>query len=256
MPGLPTANRPRASLLGTAAVLAACAVTAGPLPAQAGTGYQTKWVRDSEAYATLTRMVYRLAASSALASAAELEPGSAWAVVLDVDETTLDNSTYELERATYDQRFDLTSWNAWVARREAGAVPGVATFLAQIRQAGGRVAFVTNREESTREDTRANLIAHDLWVDGDLLCLRIDRSYTKKIRRGEIASGVGRCAWPGSTVTVVAYLGDNMGDFPGPDETQTGGSGEEEFGRRFFILPNPMYGPWTDSVTVRRASRP
>jgi len=226
------------------------------LAAQEGRGYQVKWVRDSEAYASLTRMVYRLATRSAIAHAAALEDGSPWAVVLDVDETTLDNSAYELERATYGQAFDLQSWNAWVARREAGTVPGVAQFLEVVRGAGGRVAFITNREESTREDTRANLAAHGLWSEGDLLCLRIDRSYTKRVRRGELTSGVGRCSWPGDAVTVAAYLGDQLSDFPGAGEALPGAGQDASLGELFFLLPNPMYGPWDDSVTVKRAEGP
>jgi predicted secreted acid phosphatase len=57
-----------------------------------------KYMRDSEEYATLARQVYRLA-GDAVASAASSAPARRWAVVLDIDETTLDNSTYQLERS-------------------------------------------------------------------------------------------------------------------------------------------------------------
>ena len=62
-----------------------------------------KYMRDSEEYATLTRQVYRLA-GEAVMRAANSAGGRRWAVVLDIDETTLDNSTYELERAAYELR--------------------------------------------------------------------------------------------------------------------------------------------------------
>ena len=40
--------------------------------------------------------------------------GAVWAVVLDLDETVLNNQTYQLERAAYQAPFDTDSWNAWV----------------------------------------------------------------------------------------------------------------------------------------------
>jgi 5'-nucleotidase (lipoprotein e(P4) family) len=176
-------------------------------------------------------------------------------VVLDVDETALDNSVYELERATYGIPFNDPSWNAWVERREAGPVPGAGEFVRAVRAAGGRVAWITNREEAVREATRANMDAHGLWAAGDLLCLQraADTAYTKVRRRAELESGTGACAWPGVRPRVVAFVGDAMGDFPAPDEAVAAGGpvGDAAFGIRYFLLPNPMYGRWVTRVTRR-----
>src|SRR4051812_36652692 len=62
-----------------------------------------KYMRDSEEYATLARQVYRLA-GDAVSRLARDNSGRPWTVVLDIDETTLDNSTYQLERAAYGGR--------------------------------------------------------------------------------------------------------------------------------------------------------
>src|SRR5882672_1930605 len=78
-----------------------------------------KYMRDSEEYATLARQTYRLAGEAVTRSASGAGP---WTVVLDVDETALDNSTYELERAAYGLPFDPQSWNAWVERRDGSAI--------------------------------------------------------------------------------------------------------------------------------------
>src|SRR5262249_37857912 len=83
-------------------------------------------------------------------------PGS-WAVVLDIDETALDNSTYQLDRTAYGLAFESTSWNAWIQRREAPAVPGVADFVAAVRRLGGRVAWISDRDAPLlRDATRAH----------------------------------------------------------------------------------------------------
>lgn len=239
-------------------LLAALCLLPGVAGAQEyGQGLQVKYVRDSDEYATLVRQVYRMAAAR-LPEAVRAQPrGAPWAVVLDVDETALDNSVYELERATYGIPFNAPSWDAWVERREAGAVPGVADFIRTVRAAGGRVAWISNRDEATGEATRANLTEHGLWAEGDLLCLQraADTAYTKPRRRAELAGGSGACAWPGIRPRVVAFVGDAMGDFPAADEpiAAGGAAGENAFGTRFFLLPNPMYGRWVTRVTRRAA---
>ena len=100
-------------------------VGGGSLVAQATRGLEVKWVRDSETYATLTRQIYRLALEVVRLRVANRPGIGPWAVVLDVDETTLDNSAYQLELGPYETDYDDVSWNAWVARRTAPAVPGV-----------------------------------------------------------------------------------------------------------------------------------
>lgn len=208
---------------------------------QAQTGHpDIKWVRDSEEYATLTRQTFALAI---VAVAREARAAAPWAVVLDLDETVLDNSVYQLERAAYGTPFDTASWNAWVRRAAADAVPGVGEFITAVRQAGGRLAFISGREESTLEATRRNLAALGLTQGGDLICLRdAAGTYTKRTRRAEIRSGNGRCAWE-APVPVAVYVGDAMGDFPDADEERGA------FGERYFLLPNPMYGDWVRRVT-------
>jgi acid phosphatase len=210
------------------------------------TSLDIKYVRDSAEYATLSRQVYRLATEAALQKGKSLK--GAWGVVLDVDETALDNSTYQLERITYNLPFEDVSWTAWINRAEAGSVPGTAEFLNAVRAAGGKVAFVTNRDEKTREGTQRNLQRNGLWSNGDVLCLLSD-NYPKAARRKEVAEGTGKCSWNGVKVSVVAFIGDQMGDFPQTGEAFEGAGADTQFGRSFFLLPNPMYGGWVTSVT-------
>lgn len=236
-------------------LLALLALCAAPLAAQAApeqTGaLEIKWMRDSEEYAALTRMVYRSAERVVGDAARRLPRGRAWAVVLDLDETALDNSIYQLTRVAYRLPFDTASWNAWVRREDAGAVPGVADFVTAMRRLGGHVAWISSRGDMTRDPTVANMRARGLWNDDDRICLlTADPAYNKAARRAEVASGSGRCAWDGTPMTVLGFFGDNIQDFPQAGENDPdAGPSDTAFGTRFFMLPNPMYGGWVTTPT-------
>jgi 5'-nucleotidase (lipoprotein e(P4) family) len=208
----------------------------------------SKYTRDSEEYAALARQTYRIAAATVtrVAPALGQQP---WAVVLDVDETALDNSTYELERAAYGLVFENSSWNAWVRRQEAPAVPGTIDFVAAVRRAGGHVAWITNRDAVVADATRENLRSVRLWSDDDRLCAQKNAQHTKRVRRAEVISGSGDCAWQGAPMRVLAFIGDQMSDFPEPDEGIRNAGTDSAFGESCFLLPNSMYGSWTTRVT-------
>ncbi len=218
-----------------------------------GSHLAVKWVRDSEEYATITRQIYRQAGRAVEAAARQVPRGRPWAVVLDVDETALDNSVYQLERAAYDLPFEAASWNAWTMRAEAGVVPGVQEFIAAARRLGGRVAWITNRAAVSTDVTRANLERFGLYDAADRLCLlTADTAYTKAVRRREVATGAGACGWAGERVTVLVFVGDQLGDFPAAGEDDPDAGADAAFGTRYFLLPDPMYGSWERRVTRRR----
>jgi acid phosphatase len=214
-----------------------------PLPRELG----IKYMRDSEEYATLARQVYRMAGEAVERDATR--GGGPWAVVLDIDETALDNSIYQLERAAYGQPFEAVSWAAWIGRREAAAVPGVAGFIRLVRHAGGRVAWISNRDAKLAEPTRENLEALGLWDAGDRLCAQNTPQHTKADRRREVVAGQGDCSWNGTPMRVLAFVGDQLGDFPGTSEEIAETGSDTAFGHRCFLLPNSMYGAWTTAVT-------
>lgn len=235
-----------------AGVCLASSLAAQTTPPELQGGLEIKWLRDSEEYASLARQVYRMA-DRAVSESARRAPRGRWAVVLDLDETVLDNSAYQIERLAYRVPFDSASWNAWTRRREAGVVPGVAAFIQSVRRQGGHVAWISNRWDTVAEPTRADLARWGLWSDDDRLCLlTADRAYDKAARRREVLTGSGRCAWEAQAMTVLAYVGDAMGDFPAAGEGDPDAGNDVAFGTRFFLLPNPMYGPWVTRVTRAR----
>ena len=201
-----------------------------------------RWTRESAEHRALLLQVYRAATAHVEREAAARAPGT-WAVVLDADETVLDNSLYQLERARAGKPFDAESWRAWCARREAVPLPGAQAFLARVRSLGGKVAIVTNRSVSECPDTEAVFRAHGLAYDA-MLC-KPDGGPSDKGPRFE---AVARGTTPGGLppLDVVAFVGDNILDFPGLSQALRKETDEAfaPFGARFFVLPNPMYGSW------------
>jgi 5'-nucleotidase (lipoprotein e(P4) family) len=141
------------------------ALAAAQAPPADTRGLEIKWVRDSDEYAVIARQIYRLAADAVDRARASVT--GPWAVVLDVDETTLDNSIYQVERSVYGLPYDNDAWTAWVLRKEAPAVPGVKTFIERVRAAGGHVAWISNRDAALADAIRANLAMVGVWSDDD-----------------------------------------------------------------------------------------
>ena len=196
------------------------------------------WFRSSAEYRAATRQTYFLAAERLEEIAGDLEPGT-WAVSLDADETILDNSQYQKELAETGARFEGATWNAWVRREAAPAIPGAAGFLATVRKLGGRIAIVTNRGEEVCDATRSNLRKVGLVYDV-VLC----GSGEKEPRWEMVTQGSASPDLP--PLQLVLWLGDNIQDFPGLDQTLRTRPDDAfaDFGVRYFVIPNPVYGSW------------
>jgi 5'-nucleotidase (lipoprotein e(P4) family) len=218
------------------------APVAAPAPAPFRAPEAIRWSRDSAEHRALFLQVYRAATAYVEQEAARRAAGT-WAVILDADETTIDNSLYQLERARAGKPFDAESWRAWCARREATPLPGAAAFLSRVRTLGGRIAIVTNRTVAECPDTEAVFLAHGLAYD--LMLCRPDGGPSDKDPRIEaVARGTTPAGLP--PLDIVAVVGDNIQDFPGLSQAirTQGDDAFVPFGARFFVLPNPMYGSW------------
>lgn len=225
-----------------AAAPAPPAAAAHPSPPAFRAPEAIRWTRDSAEHDALFRQVYRLATAHVEREATGRAAGS-WAVVLDADETVIDNSLYQLERAKAGRPFDSESWRAWCARREATPLPGAAAFLDRVRALGGRIAIVTNRSAAECPDTEAVFRAHSLPFDL-MLCKAEGGPSDKNPRFEAVARGATPAGLP--PLEVVAFVGDNIQDFPGQGQAlrREPDAAFAPFGVRFFVLPNPMYGSW------------
>jgi acid phosphatase len=201
-----------------------------------------RWTQNSAEHLAACVQTYRMATQSVERQAAGRTAGT-WAVVVDADETILDNSIYQAERFREGLPFTQESWTAWVRRRQATPLPGAAAFLARVRALGGRIAIVTNRLGSECDDTKAVFQAHQLVFDA-MLCRPDGTPSDKNPRFKAVAAGVPETG--GRPLEILAFVGDNILDFPGMAQTirQGGEAGFADFGVRYFMLPNPMYGSW------------
>lgn len=200
---------------------------------------QLRWFRSAAEYPAITLQVYRQATAAVLARGAALPAGS-WAVILDADETVLDNSEYERRNAIAGTSFADSTWDEWVRERSATPIAGAVPFIQAVQAAGGRIVIVTNRGENVCDDTRANL--EQVGVRGALVLCKTVTS--DKLPRFEMVRA-GTAPGGGGPLTIVAWVGDNIQDFPGLTQRARGDAAlMEPFGSRWFILPNPLYGSW------------
>ena len=194
-----------------------------------------RWIRQSTEHRTLCEQLFRQATVAIIRKVKTEKNSDNLAVVVDLDETVLNNSLYQVERWQAGLTFTQGSWSDWVNRKEAGLVPGAKDFLITVRKKGVRVVFLSNRMNHNLEPTRENLRLLGVLDPDDLFLLRLDKNDRKEVRRKEVTDGTGRMKKIGP-LNVIGYVGDQMGDFP---------SGQKkEFGKTNFLLPNPMYGKW------------
>ena len=146
----------------------------------------------------------------------------------------ISNLAYQIERA--GKPHEEEAWSAWVKRREATALPGAAAFLARVRALGGKIAIVTNRREPVCDDTRAVFDARGLVYD--LMLCRTGPS-DKNPRFEAVQSGLLPSTLP--PLAVVAFVGDNISDFPKLSQAIRGAGDEAfaEFGSRVLRDPEP-----------------
>ncbi|HYD14018.1 MAG TPA: HAD family acid phosphatase [Allosphingosinicella sp.] len=172
------------------------------------------------------------------------------AVVLDVDETAIQNLGYEYDEALNRRSYDQDRWNRW-ERTGANAVlpmPGAVAALRAIRRAGVTVIFNSNRMAAHAAQTAAAIEGaglgpavhrRTLWLQND-----IGQGSAKDPRRAEVSR----------RYCVIAMAGDQLGDFsdlfnarglPIPERRRAASSPPFAglWGNGWFMLSNPVYGP-------------
>jgi 5'-nucleotidase (lipoprotein e(P4) family) len=203
---------------------------------------EVHWFRNSAEKRAAFLQAYRQAGEQIRQMAAG-QPQGGWAVILDADETVLDNSQYQKGLAEQHQPMRAETWAAWVNQRAATALPGAVAFTSLVHSLGGRVAIVTNRDEPLCDATRANL--RSVQIAADVVLCRTDMtSGDKNPRFAAVQNGTAAPGLP--ALRVLMWVGDNIMDFPAQTQDIRSGSDEafDRFGRTFIILPNPMYGSW------------
>lgn len=163
------------------------------------------------------------------------------AIITDVDETVLNNSPFNAKLIELNENYSSEEWATWVKLEKAKAIPGAEDFLNYAKEKGVEVFYVSNRSHKLVAETIANMKKVNFpYADRQHLFFKKETS-AKKARFEQVRD----------THKVVLYLGDNLGDFsskfrvPSTEKRNAlADSLQDEFGKRFIVLPNPMYGDW------------
>ena len=225
--------------------------------------YQTGailWTQSSAEYRALAYQTFALArlrldeelrshskAAQRSSRQARRSLSRAAAVIVDVDETVLDNSRYQAELVLRGLPYEPASWRAWCERAEAGAVPGAADFLNYAASRGVRVFYITNRRVPEKTGTIQNLqrLGFPSVTEETVMVREEGSTASKESRRKKVAE----------RYRIAQLIGDNLNDF---NDDFAGKSTAEraaqvdrersEFGSRFIVVPNPMYGDWENAI--------
>jgi 5'-nucleotidase (lipoprotein e(P4) family) len=221
------------------------------------------WVQTSVEYQASVMQTYHLAESSLLRGlqdqhwTAALEQDGNFealppAVILDLDETVLDNSGLEARFVATGEHYSDQTWTKWVNEQRAGLVPGAMHFLQFAHSHGVAPIYITNRtcDVSNTDDPTIRVLRRLQVplnpVQDRLLCAQDKDDTDKTTRRA-------RCA---TKYRILLLFGDQLGDFLHIPKELSDIEGRQKlfaahealWGERWFQLPNPMYGSWEGAV--------
>jgi acid phosphatase len=166
------------------------------------------------------------------------------AVILDLDETLLDNSAMNARLMKENKTYTEAEWIRWVNERRSRLIPGAIDFLKIAHANGVAIFYVTNRvcDPAKSDDPTAEMIQKlSLPFNPHRLFCKTNTS-DKSPRRARVASDF----------RILLLIGDDFNDFLTVSEAQATVEGRRSlaeahdryWGERWFMLPNPMYGSW------------
>lgn len=221
----------------------------------------TLWVQNAVEYDALSLMAYQTASTKlegALADknwTASLEQAETDvsnlppAIVLDIDETVLDNSPFQARMIAQNSAFNPTEWEKWVLEGNADAISGALDFTKKAAQKGITVIYLSNREANTEESTRENLanLGFPISEQTDVVLLKGEKDNwtSSKIERRKVVS---------ENFRILMLFGDDFNDFlPAKNMTEQNRNDllekyKSNIGEKWFVLPNPNYGSWNDAM--------
>ncbi len=165
------------------------------------------------------------------------------AVILDIDETLLDNSRYQVWMLKNNLTFSTKTWNQFCAARVSTAIPGALEFAKYADSKGVKIFYITNRGAETEKDTRENMAKLGFPIGGNV------DTFLMQGEKPEWGGAKGnRRAVVTKDYRVLLNIGDNFGDF---DDRYRGSEAERAqafeadmayWGRQWLVIANPTYG--------------
>lgn len=205
----------------------------------------TLWFQHSAEARAMYYQAYNIAQLRVEQALDTLSTDLKLAVVADIDETILDNSPSEGKNILEGERYTSDRWTDWTSKSSAQELPGSLEFAQYLKEKGVDLYYISNRSVDEFDVTLANLKALNYpFADKEHILLKSDES-TKTPRREIVMK----------THHIILLLGDNLNDFSDLFENRDANKGfntvdqlSAEFGKRFIILPNPLYGSWTKPI--------
>lgn len=201
------------------------------------------WFQTSGEYQALCYQAYNLGKLK-LERDLENKYNGKRAVVFDIDETILDNSFGGAWEVQNNIPWDQENFNRWVALKKAEAIPGAREFIKFAVANRVEVIFISNRTESQKDDSLENFKRLGIPAKKENMYF-LSGDWSKEARRQAVLS----------KYHVVLYFGDNLGDFHKDWDNKSAeerralvDQHREDFGEKFIILPNPLYGDWEKSL--------
>lgn len=169
------------------------------------------------------------------------------AVIVDIDETLLDNVPLNARAILADRPYDYAAWYRWVDHAQAPALPGAVAFMQAVARRGVTPYYLTNREAGQEQATLENLRRAGFPIASRAQILTAGTTVGACQASG--SDKTCRRHWVGTQARVLMQVGDSFGDF-----MATRGSQQAQLqaaapylpwlGERWFLLPNPTYGSW------------
>ena len=182
------------------------------------------------------------------------------AVILDIDETVLDNSPYQARLIRNGGEFNEADWAAWCKEERARALPGAVAFTQFAAKHGVAVIYISNRSQDLDAATIENLRKVGLPVSGPQAFLGLGTIFKDCDQVGTEKNC--RRQWVSQHYRVLMQFGDQLGDFVTVlSNTQAGRTQAiapylDWIGHRWFVLPNPTYGSWEPALFNNEWSTP
>lgn len=205
------------------------------------------WMQNSAEYRELCYQAYNVALDQVVKAVAHHKKGDKpLAIVLDADETVLDNSAFEAGLIGTGNSYSSKTWKEWCDAGVARAMPGAAEYLQAVDKLGVEIFYASNRNVKDHlEGSMRNFKAIGFpQADRKHMIFKTDSS-DKQIRFDQVMKDYD----------VVVFMGDNAGDLPigtyhkGQEERNAlVDQHKAEFGKRFIVFPNPTYGDWEPAL--------
>ena len=204
-----------------------------------------QWLINSGEAKALRYQTYNIATERIKQLAKEHEGEENLAVILDIDETVLNNYYYLAKKfLDYDDFKDM-SFSEWFREESSTLIEGAKSFLNTANELGIKIFYVTNRSYEVEEESINNLLKFNLPYADEEHVLTANETSDKIFRIDSIRENHN----------VLMYLGDNLGDFPeefyhksNEERSEIVDNIYDKFGTQYFILPNTIYGDWDKAI--------